>query len=142
MLMTRTVAFARYLLLRREYRKVSAQLEKLPLLEKRRLAALVLKEVAAARQHDFPHLYFSKEDTRYHLWGSGTRLAFERMRSENPQLQIRGLALWITVAFYETQNSPYKELNNMHRTLVKTMRFLKHLVPDLRSSKPVALKAA
>lgn len=137
--LTRTIAFTRSLMLKREHRKVRAEFEALSLLMKRKLAAATFKEVALAEKHECPHFYYTR-DNRYHLWGSGTKLALERMRSENPQLQLRGLALWITVAFFETQNSPYQEIKAIHRSLVKTMRELKAHVPEWKDK--TALKAA
>ena len=67
----------------------------------------------------------SPEATRY----DGPLILFTRVRSDNPQVKLRGIALWLTVAYYETKDSKYGEVQNLHRQLMRTLRILKESAP-------------
>jgi hypothetical protein len=71
-------------------------------------------------------LYGTPEnEQRYQPWGSGTDLGYSRVKSDNPQVKLRGIALWLTVAYHETKESKYGEIQNLHRQLMRTLRILK-----------------
>jgi hypothetical protein len=44
-------------------------------------------------------------------------------------VKLRGIALWLTVAYHETKDSQYGEVQNLHRHLMRTLRVLKECVP-------------
>jgi len=47
---------------------------------------------------------------------------------------LRGIALWLAVAYHETKNSPHSSLQPQHRQLMQLLRELKEVHG---SSKPV-----
>jgi len=128
-IVTRVIALSRAIQLRRQLRDVNKALEMLPPNIRRQLAAIAVREFNAAATSEFPHLYGTPRDDKYRPWGAGTDIALERLQSENLQVRLRGIALWITVAYHETKDSPYSEQQDLHRQVLRAMRSLKESVP-------------
>ncbi len=128
-LVTRLIALTRSVQLRRQYREINKSLEQLPASARRQLAAIALREFANAAKSEFPHLYATPPEDKYRAWGSGTEIGIERMRSDNLQVRLRGIALWLAVAYHETKDSPFGEQQEMHRQLMRAMRALKETIP-------------
>ncbi len=126
---TRLFALTRAVQLRRQFREVSRLLEELNPQMRRQLGGLALREMAAAAKCEFPHLYGTPPDEKYLPWGTGTETGIERLRSDNIQVRLRGSALWLTVAYHETMDSPFGEQQELHRQLIRTLRTLKETVP-------------
>ena len=126
---TRLIALTRAMQLRRQFREINKALEQLAPPARRQLAAIALREFANASKSEFPHLYATPPEEKYHAWGSGTDIGLERLHSDNLQVQLRGVALWLTVAYHETKDSQYGEVQNLHRHLMRTLRVLKECVP-------------
>ena len=82
-----------------------------------------------ASKSEFPHLYATPPDEKYHAWGSGTDIGLERMRSDSLQVRLRGVALWLTVAYHETKDSQFAEQQELHRQVMRAMRALKDSIP-------------
>ncbi|MCB1601324.1 MAG: hypothetical protein R3F18_12695 [Lysobacterales bacterium] len=121
----RTLALARYLTLRNQLKDLEKAITGLSLDQKRALAALTQKEFANAAAASVPHLYSSENPERYSPWGNGTAIALDRIKSDNLPLKLRGIALWLAVAYHETKDVPYSEMQDMHRAVMRTMRLLK-----------------
>jgi len=115
--------------LRRQFRAVEKTLGDLPPTARRQLAAISLREFANAAKSEFPHLYATPPEEKYRPWGSGTDIGLERMRSDSLQVRLRGLALWLTVAYHETKDSPFTEQQELHRQVMRAMRALKDSIP-------------
>lgn len=128
-LVTRVIALSRAIQLRRQLREVGKALEQLTPPVRRQLAAIAVREFTSASSSEFPHLYGTPPEDKYRAWGAGTDIGLERMQSENLQVRLRGLALWLTVAFHETKDSPYAEQQDLHRQVMRAMRSLKESVP-------------
>lgn len=126
---TRVIALSRAVQLRRQYREISKALEEFNPPQRRQLAGLTLREFNAAAACEFPHLYGTPPEDKYRAWGAGTDVGIERLQSENQQVRMRGIALWLTVAYHETKDSPYSEQQDLHRLLMRAMRTLKESVP-------------
>jgi hypothetical protein len=134
-IVTRLIALSRSIQLNRQFREIEKTIADLPLASRRQLAALAMKEFAIAAKCEFPHMYGTPEnDQRYQPWGSGTDLGFSRVKSDNPQVKLRGIALWLTVAYHETKDSKYGEIQNLHRQLMRTLRVLKESVPPVEAN--------
>ena len=43
--------------------------------------------------------------------------------------QLRGIALWLIVAYHETKDSPFAEQQELHRQAMRALRALKEAVP-------------
>lgn len=128
-LVTRLIALTRALQLRRQYREITRALEQLPPNVRRQLATIALREFSNASKSEFPHLYATPPEDKYRAWGSGTDIGLERLRSENLQVRLRGIALWLAVAYHETKDSPFGEQQELHRQLMRALRSLKETIP-------------
>ena len=134
-IVTRIIALSRSIQLNRQFREIEKNIAELPLAGRRQLAAIAMREFATAAKCDVPHLYGTPEnEQRYQPWGTGTDLGFARVRSDNPQVKLRGIALWLTVAYYETKDSKYGEVQNLHRHLMRTLRILKESAPPMEGN--------
>ncbi|HZP64820.1 MAG TPA: hypothetical protein VFB32_00805 [Rudaea sp.] len=129
-IVTRLIALTRSIQLNRQFREIERTIAELPMATRRQLAAIAMREFATASKCEFPHLYGTPEhEQRYQPWGSGTDLGYSRVKSDNPQLKLRGIALWLTVAYHETKDSKYGDVQELHRHLMRTLRILKESAP-------------
>ncbi len=95
---------------------------------RRQLAAISLREFANASKSEFPHLYATRPEEKYRPWGSGADIGLERLRSDNLQVRLRGVALWLTVVYHETKDSPFAEQQELHRQVMRSLRTLKEAI--------------
>ena len=121
------IAFVRGQQLERQFRRIGKSLEALPAAARARLSLLTLREIGQAAGSEFPHLYGTPPQHRYLPWGSGTATGFARACSDNPEVALRGIALWLAVAYHETKDSPYPFVRSRHRQLLRVVRELKDL---------------
>lgn len=128
-LVTRLIALTRAMQLRRQYREIDKVVQQMPKPTRRQLAGLAMREFASAAKSEFPHLYATPPEEKYSPWGAGTGIGIERARSENLQIRLRGLALWLSVAYHETRDSPFTEQQELHRQVMRTLRALKETLP-------------
>jgi hypothetical protein len=134
-IVTRLIVLSRSIQLNRQFREIEKSIAELPVVARRQLASLAMKEFAMAAKCEFPHLYGTPEsEPRYQPWGSGTDLGFSRVKSDNPQVKLRGIALWLTVAYHETKDSKYGEIQELHRHLMRTLRILKESAPPVEAN--------
>jgi len=127
-ILTRLIALTRGVQLRRQFKDIEKALEQLAPNARRQLAALAMREFSNASKSEFPHLYATPPEEKYAPWGTGTAIGFERMKSDSMQVRLRGLALWLTVTFHETKDSPFAEQRELHRQVMRTLRTLKETV--------------
>jgi hypothetical protein len=127
---TRLIALSRAVQLRRQFREINKALEQLAPNVRRQLAAIALREFASASKSEFPHLYATPPDEKYRAWGSGTDIGLERLRSDNLQVRLRGVALWLAVVYHETKDSQFTEQQELHRQVLRALRMLKEAVPQ------------
>lgn len=135
---TRLIALTRGMQLRRQFKEIEKALGQLAPNAQRQLAALAMREFSNAAKSEFPHLYATPSDEKYSPWGSGTAIGFERMKSDSLQVRLRGIALWLTVTFHETKDSPYADQRELHRLVMRTLRTLKESVPAKEMSQLLA----
>jgi len=126
---TRLIALTRAMQLKRQFREINKTLEQFAPNVRRQLAAIALREFANASKSEFPHLYATPPEEKYRAWGSGADIGLERMRSDNLQVRLRGVALWLTVVYHETRDSPFAEQQELHRQVMRALRTLKEAVP-------------
>ncbi|HEY8587040.1 MAG TPA: hypothetical protein VIL60_09985 [Rhodanobacter sp.] len=111
----------------RQFRDIERQVRALPRRNRERLSELTLREIGQASRSDFPHLHGTPVEARYEPWGQGTDVGYERARSNNPEVALRGIALWLAVAYHETRNSTHRSLQVRHRQLMQILRELKDM---------------
>jgi hypothetical protein len=121
------IALVRGQQLDRQFRRIGKSLDALPATARARLSLLTLREIGQAARGEFPHLYGTPPQERYLPWGRGTATGFARAISDNPEVALRGIALWLAVAYHETKDSPYPFVRSRHRQLLRVVRELKDL---------------
>ena len=124
-LVTRILALSRAARLQRQLREVEQRTRNLPAPTCTLLAELIARECAAAERCEAPHLYGSPPDLKPGSWGTGMDLGYERARSDNAQVRLRGIALWIAVAYHETREASFPEFEGLHRSVLRVMREVK-----------------
>lgn len=128
-IVTRIIALSRAVQLGRQLREIERVLATLTPPTQKRLAELTVREVEAAAQCEFPHLYSTPPEQRYRPWGNGTDIGFTRVKSDNLQVRMRGIALWLAVVYHETRESTFSEPEQLHRRVLGIMRQLKQAGP-------------
>ena len=107
--------------------EIESMIRALPRHDRTRLGTLTLREIGQAARGEFPHLYGTSPEARYELWGQGTGIGYARARSGNPEITLRGIALWLAVAYHETKDSPHPGVQPLQRQLLRMLRELKEL---------------
>lgn len=124
-IVTRLIAINRGRQLNRQLREIERLVHALPKRSRALLGTMALREMGQASRSDFPHLYGTPPTERYLPWGQGTDIGFARARSDNAELAMRGIALWLAVAYHETKDNPHPSLQAHHRGLMRLLRELK-----------------
>ncbi|WP_201316288.1 hypothetical protein [Dyella sp. EPa41] len=124
-IVTRLIAMNRGRQLARQFREIERSVHALPKRTRARLGTMALREIGQASRSEFPHLYGTAPEERYLPWGQGTDIGFARARSDNPEIAMRGIALWLAVAYHETKDTPHANLRPQHRDLMRLLRELK-----------------
>ncbi len=112
--LTRMLAYTRLLVLRRQWKSIQQWLNSLPADQEPRIAVLVYDEAQSAAQHPTPQFYASENVESYSPWGDAADIAFALSHSLDAKEQMRGVALWLAVVYYETRNAPVEALRRLH----------------------------
>lgn len=129
-IVTRIIALSRAVQLGRQLREIERVLAAFSPNTRKRLAELTVREVDAAAQCEFPHLYGTPPEQRYNAWGNGTDIGYNRVKSDNLQVRMRGVALWLAVVYHETRESRFAEPEQLHRRVLGIIRQLKQADPQ------------
>lgn len=124
-IVTRLIAMNRGRHLNRQLREIERSIHALPKRARARLGTMALREIGQASRSDFPHLYGTPPGERYLPWGQGTDIGFARSRSDNAEVAMRGIALWLAAAYHETKDNPHPNMQPHHRELMRLLRGLK-----------------
>lgn len=124
-IVSQIIALSRSRQLGRQFREIERIIDSLPRRTRVQLGTLTLREIGQASRSEFPHLYGTSPEQRYLPWGEGTDVGYARARSDNAEVAIRGVALWLAVAYHETKDSPHLKLQLQHRHLLKVLHGLK-----------------
>jgi hypothetical protein len=126
-LLSPAIAFLRAHQLTRQLREIERSVRALPQRSRAQLSVLTLREIGQASRSEYPHLYGTSPEARYLPWGQGTGAGYERARSDNPEVALRGIALWLAVAYHETKHSPQDRLQLQRLAVLRLLNELKRL---------------
>lgn len=124
-LAVRGLWYVRTLVLRRDWAEIESEIERLDGAARKELLDLIMKEIGAAARAPVPHWYGGEPPRGSEPWGQGCDIARRRFRSGNPILKLRGIALWIAVAYHETQDAQQEGLRRVHVQILRGLRSLK-----------------
>jgi hypothetical protein len=113
----RTTAFARYLNLLRQFNTVNDAIGGMSPDQRRQVALTALAELTRAETAD--EVPESKEEK---TWSMEASVAFARVRSPHSAVRATGLRRWLVCAYRATFNSPYGEVQNLHRLVLRALR--------------------
>ena len=112
--LTRMLALTRFLQLRKHWKEIKDLLNLLSHEQESVLGAMVYGELQRAAKHPVPRFYASQQVEAYSPWGDALNAAWSKICSEEPQVQLRGIAIWLAVAYYETANAALPMLSRLN----------------------------
>ena len=113
----RTTAFTRYLTLLRQFNAVNESITELLPDQRRQIALTALAELTGAETSSAAPV--ASEATN---WSVEASVAFARVRSQHNAIRLAGLKRWLVCAYRATFNSPYGEIQNLHRLVLRALR--------------------
>lgn len=130
-LVTRVTAMGRSARLRRQLAEIEQRCLDLPRSYRDQLAELIGRECDNVTRSSNPSLYGTQ--TENGVTTGGLEVGLDRARSENVQVRMRGIALWIALVYHETGVSRAAESEELHRQVLRIMRELKVFSSRLES---------
>lgn len=122
-LVTRVTSMGRIARLRRQFGEIEQRSMELPRSYRDQLAELIGRECDNVEAAPDPSLYGVQ--TENGVTTNGLDVGFDRARSDNVQVRMRGIALWIALVYHETRNAGAPESQELHRSILRVMRELK-----------------
>lgn len=113
----RTTAFARYLTLLRQFNTVNESIAGLLPDQRRQIALTALAELTVAETTAATPAEGEEKN-----WSVEASVAFARVRSPHSAIRLAGMKRWLVCAYRATFNSPYGEVQNLHRTVLRALR--------------------
>ncbi|HEU4857753.1 MAG TPA: hypothetical protein VFS86_10685 [Rhodanobacteraceae bacterium] len=122
-LVTRVTSMGRTARLRRQFSEIEHRSMELPRSYREQLAELIGRECDNVAAAPDPALYGTQ--TANDAATSGVDVGFDRARSDNVQVRMRGIALWMALVFHETRGDETPEGQDLHRSILRVMRELR-----------------
>ncbi|HEU0278152.1 MAG TPA: hypothetical protein VFQ95_10065 [Rhodanobacteraceae bacterium] len=122
-MVARITRMSRTARLRRQFAEIEQRSLELPRSYRTQLADLVQRECAAVESSDDPEAYGAHAD--HGASASGLDVGFDRARSDNVQVRMRGLALWLALVYHQTRGAAAPDVEALHRQVLRVMRELK-----------------
>jgi len=113
----RTTVFARYLNLLRQFNTVNDAISSLLAEQRRSIALTALAELTRAETSGQEPMVVEATN-----WSVEAAVAFARVRSPHSAIRLAGLKRWLVCAYRATFNSPYGEVQNLHRLVLRALR--------------------
>ena len=130
-LVTRVTAMGRHARLRRQLAEIEHRSLELPRSYREQLADLIGRECDNVAQAADPSQYGIQIENG--VTQNGLDVGYDRARSDNVQVRMRGLALWIALVYHETRGASAPEVEDLHRHVLRIMRELKVFSSRLES---------
>lgn len=109
--------------LRRQLVEIEQRSLELPRPYREQLAELIGRECDHVAHSPDPALYGSHVENGLAM--GGLEVGQERARSDNVQVRMRGIALWLALVYHETSTAASPENEELHRQILRIMRELK-----------------
>ncbi|TAN06872.1 MAG: hypothetical protein EPN36_03225 [Rhodanobacteraceae bacterium] len=122
-LVTRVTNLGRAARLRRQFGEIEQRSVELPRSYREQLAELIGRECDNIAACPDPSQYGNQVDGD--VTSNGLDVGFDRAKSDNVQVRMRGLALWIALVYHETRDASAPESQELHRSILRVMRELK-----------------
>ncbi|MGH8147433.1 MAG: hypothetical protein ACREPY_14010 [Rhodanobacteraceae bacterium] len=120
---SRVTSMSRTARLRRQFSEIEQRSLELPRSYREQLAELIQRECSSVERSGDPQMYGAQ--TEGDVTTGGLDLGYDRARSDNVQVRMRGLALWLALVYHETKDASAGENEELHRQLLRVMRELK-----------------
>lgn len=137
----RFLAMTRTMKLNRQLREVENAIYALPTPLSRQVASITAREMELAARCNPPWMYGTPPEEHDNEWGTGTDIGIARVRSDNPQVRMRGIGMWLAVVYHESQASRAAGSDELHRNVMRVVRQLKErietIAPTSGSAAPV-----
>jgi hypothetical protein len=124
----RILAMTRMMKLGRQLREVESAIYALPGPLARQVATITMRELELAQRCDPPWMYGTPPDETANEWGTGADIGIDRVRSDNPQVRMRGIGLWLAVIYHESGASHAHGAQELHRHVMRVVRQLKERI--------------
>lgn len=131
----RILGMTRMMKLGRQLREVENAIYDLPRPMARQVATITTRELELASRCDPPWMYGTPPEESTTDWGTGADIGINRVRSDNPQVRMRGIGLWLAVIYHETEASQAPGAQDLHRQVMRVVRQLKERID---TSKPTS----
>lgn len=122
-LVTRVTSMGRTARLSRQFDEINRRSLELPRSYRTQLAELIGRECDNVAACADPATYGMQPEEGTST--SGIDIGFDRARSENVHVRMRGIALWVALVFHETRHSETPEGQDLHRSILRILRELK-----------------
>jgi hypothetical protein len=119
----RVTSMGRGVRLRRQLAEIEQRSVELPRSYRTQLAELIARECTSIEESADPGTYGSQ--TTDGVTMDGLDVGYERAKSDNVQIRMRGLALWIALVYQETRGTAADDGEELHRQVLRIMRTLK-----------------
>lgn len=113
----RTTDFTHYLVLLRQFNVVGNIVTSLPQAQRHQIAMTALAELAESTSNATDP---DSGDAR--KWSVEATRSFPRARSPHGFIRVPAIQRWLTCAYRATFNSPYGEVQNLHRAVLRSLR--------------------
>lgn len=117
-LVTRVTTLSRAARLKRQFTEIEQRSLELPRSYRTQLTQLIARECALQLGSD-ESMAEAGDDTR------NVDACIDRVRSENVQLRMRGIAIWVGLVYQETRGATDAENESLHRLVLRVIRLLK-----------------
>jgi hypothetical protein len=124
----RILAMTRVMKLGRQLREIENAIYALPRPLARQVATITTRELELATRCDPPWMYGTPPEEAASEWGTGADIGITRVRSDNPQVRMRGIGLWLAVIYHETEASRAPGAQDLHRQVMRVVRQLKERI--------------
>lgn len=113
----RTTDFAQYLVLLRQFGVVGKVVSGLPPAQRHQVAVTALSELSELTAGGGEP---AVGDAR--KWSLEAKRTFARVRSPHASIHVSAAQRWLICAYRATFNSPYGEVQNLHRAVLRVLR--------------------